>query len=63
VELPPRDADHSPARSLESAVARAVSFEGVSGGVCRVAVELDDEAMLRPDAIDLQSFDDCVGLR
>jgi hypothetical protein len=46
LELPPGDPDHAPARSLESAVTCAVELEGVRRRVVRVAVQLDDQALL-----------------
>ena len=55
VQLPPGDPDHAPARGLEAAVADAVVLEGVRDGVKGAAVELDEEALLRPDAVDLDS--------
>ena len=54
MELAPGDADHPPAGGLEEAVAFAVAFEGLVGGVPGGAVELDDEFVLSPDAVELE---------
>src|SRR6187551_67892 len=53
VQLPPGDPDHAPAGRLEAAVADAVEFEGVARVVKGAAVELDDEMVIRPNAVDL----------
>ena len=54
VQLPPGDADHAPARGSEAAVAEAVLLEGVRHVVCPAAVELDDDPLLWPGAVDLE---------
>jgi len=38
----------------------AVALEGVRGRVAGVAVELDDQPLLRPDAVDLVALDALV---
>jgi hypothetical protein len=50
-ELAPGDAEYAPALDLESTVARAVALEGLPGSMGLVAIELDDERMLRPSEV------------
>jgi hypothetical protein len=63
VQLAPGDADDAPARRLQAAVASAIGFEGVCVVVVGAAVELDDQPLGRPDAVDLDSLDEDVGVR
>ena len=51
-ELAPRDADDAPAGRGERAVAGAVALEVAPCRVDAVAVELDDQAMVRPGGVD-----------
>jgi hypothetical protein len=62
VQLSPGDAHDAPARRLEAAVAGAVGLEGVGGVVDLAAVELDDEAVRGPRAVDFQLVDADVRL-
>jgi hypothetical protein len=48
---------------LEVSVAPAVAFECGSGGVEGVAVDLDDQAVVGPEHVDLVAADASVGLR
>lgn len=50
------DADRAVARGDETAVAVAVVAEGAAGAVGGEAVELDDDALGRPEAVDLVVF-------
>jgi hypothetical protein len=63
LELPPGDSDHAPARRIEPAVTCTVEFEGVRRRMGGVAVQLDDQALLRSDAVDLVALDDHVCVR
>src|SRR4051794_41973456 len=47
-ELAPGDAHHAVAHGLEGAIAGSVALERLARGVDREAVELDDQALLRP---------------
>jgi len=62
-ELAPGDAGDAVAREEERAVAGAVLFEGAARAVGREAVELGDELLLRPDAVDLLARDLVVDVR
>src|SRR5215207_1785973 len=53
----------TPASRLEPAVASAIALEGVRRRVAGVAVELDDQPVLRPDAVDLVALDALIRLR
>jgi hypothetical protein len=59
IEVARGDADAAPAVDGERAVAGAIGLEGGVGVVGLAAVELDDEALLRPGAIgfDLEGTD------
>jgi len=61
-QLPPGDAHHAPSGSFEAPVAGSVVLEGVRCVVVVPAVELDYHAPDRPDAVDLRSVDEDVGL-
>src|SRR5829696_3526681 len=63
LKLPPGDPDHAPARGLEPPIARTVELEGVRGRVAGVAVQLDDQPLLGPQAVDLVALDHHIGLR
>jgi hypothetical protein len=62
VQLPPGDPDHAPSGHFEAAVAQAVVLERDAGVVKGAAIELDEEALLRPGAVDLDALDEDVGL-
>ena len=63
VQLPPGDSDDAPARRLEAPVPGAVLLEGCGRVVRGATVQLDDDALLRPRAVDLDAFDADVGER
>ena len=63
MQLAPGDSDDAPARGLEAAIPGAVLLERVVRVVRGAAVELDDDALLRPDAVDLDAFDADVRVR
>jgi hypothetical protein len=63
VELTPGNPDHPPARCLEAPVAGSVLLEGGCRVVESSTVELDDEALVRPSAVDLVALDADVGFR
>jgi hypothetical protein len=63
VELTPGDANYTPAPRLQPAVAGAIGFERIRRVVNGPPIELDDEACVRPDAVDLHPVDEDVGLR
>src|SRR5215203_2288747 len=63
LELPPGDPDHPPTRGLEPAVPCTIDLERVRGRGPRVTVQLDDQALLRPDAVDLEALDHHIGPR
>ncbi len=63
MELPPGDPDHVPAGGGEDAVANPILFEGVGRVVHRAAIELDYEALIWPDAVDLKALRELIRLR
>jgi hypothetical protein len=60
VELAPRDSHHAPSACLKAAVAGAVLLEGLTGVVEGEAVELGDQAVRRPDEVDLHFLNEGV---
>ncbi len=56
-QLAPRDADDAVAGDEERAIAGAVGFEGRPCAVGGEAVELDDEVLVGPEAVDLFAVD------
>jgi hypothetical protein len=63
VQLPPGHPYDAPAGGGEHAVANPILLEGVERVMHRAAVELDNEALIWPDAIDLKALYELVCLR
>ena len=63
MQVAPGDAHHGVPGHGEHPIAGAVAFERGPRGVTGVAVELDDDALLAPQAVDLDALDENVDLR
>ncbi len=63
MQVAPGDAHHGMPGHGEHPIAGAVALERGPCGMAGVAVELDDDALLAPQAVDLDALDENVDLR
>jgi hypothetical protein len=62
-ELAPGQPDDDPSGDLKRSVSGAIDLERAASGVERVAVELDDGAVVAPESVDLVPLDVRIHLR